>query len=929
VSQGTYNLYIDGTLIDRAATNCELLSATLYSRGGIPSLSFRRKGYVLVSQPDPWDAQPVRLTRVDPDTLVETTIFSGDTCTGRLQYSPASSWVRTWQCLGLRNRADWIPVTDSNTQTDISLWNLPGDDPLVIPSREGRTVGQIVADVLEQPANKAALISYGIGNYTSPSGSGAEATVTISGGAITAVTIDNGGSGYAAAPTIFVAGGGGSGAVLTPTISGGAITAIAITNGGSGYITTPTIVFSTLPAVTIADLDTLFLIPPYRITIAGERLLQAIDSTVSNAHPNHVMHIDPAGNIRFLDQRTFAATTLQMDGTDPRVGQCELSIDWNDCYSQVEIRGTTMTRGVNVGVVPAPGSNRTDNGLAEDFAHDGLTNAQAIALWLPADFSAPNQPSGGATAIANTAGGKVVSLTITNGGYGYSAPPAVLISGGSGSGATATATVTGGAVTNLNVTGQGSGYTSIPKVTIATPGGSGQTDVGTCTCTDTTHIVVTSSNGAVSWAADYWDQTDNGRHGMLILSSDTFTDIDQFFQARVIANTSLSAGGTCTLTLDTPLPNLTYNSYQLFGLGGGASVVWRRYKVTNATYAATLQSQFPYPFAMKNSDGTSATLTSTPTANIYYQGQSAPMGFAVDPDAGTITLYKPAALVFGGGTIATPPDDVQAFLAVAVGVLQAFAPSSSTYSGTAHSTYGIQRRKTITLRDWSDYSNQSNMNLYASEYLDAIKDVFIEGTVPYYGELSWALTFGASLNLTGNGYTTGFETMAVPIVQLDMEFHEDAEGATSFTSTLHISNRRSPYSADLFLRPNIPIGGSMIGQEDFVGNDAFSAMGTGYGATMGALEGIQAAAQSGSLPGDPSTIPTNPGAYLPSQADFESLGIDVTGGYGGGQTPAAAPRQTAAPDPGLNRLLDDPAMLATGDIAGEHMKQILADIGGD
>lgn len=67
----------------------------------------------------------------------------------------------------------------------------------------------------------------------------------------------------------------------------------------------------------------------------------------------------------------------------------------------------------------------------------------------------------------------VSSITINNGGTGYdsASPPAITISGGSGTGATATATVVGGAITAVTVTNIGNGYTSTPNVTVAGSGG--------------------------------------------------------------------------------------------------------------------------------------------------------------------------------------------------------------------------------------------------------------------------------------------------------------------------------------------------------------------------------------------------------------------------------------------------------------------------
>ena len=72
----------------------------------------------------------------------------------------------------------------------------------------------------------------------------------------------------------------------------------------------------------------------------------------------------------------------------------------------------------------------------------------------------------------------VSSITIQNGGSGYSAEtatlPTITITGGGGTGATATASVLGGVITTVNVTNKGSGYTSAPTVTVTdSTGGTG------------------------------------------------------------------------------------------------------------------------------------------------------------------------------------------------------------------------------------------------------------------------------------------------------------------------------------------------------------------------------------------------------------------------------------------------------------------------
>jgi hypothetical protein len=79
----------------------------------------------------------------------------------------------------------------------------------------------------------------------------------------------------------------------------------------------------------------------------------------------------------------------------------------------------------------------------------------------------------GAAATAAFAGGIVTSITITNGGSGYTTLPTISFTGGGGTGATATAVLTPTSITSITVTAAGSGYTSAPTVGFTGGGGTG------------------------------------------------------------------------------------------------------------------------------------------------------------------------------------------------------------------------------------------------------------------------------------------------------------------------------------------------------------------------------------------------------------------------------------------------------------------------
>ena len=686
-------LTINGSTINLTSFNATLDRVVPIVKGGIPELHFSRIVGKLAALPDAWSGKTCSLT-MGSGTLV----FSGSVVGYVDRWMDPFGWVREYRALGLRNLADYVPNTDSDTLTDTSLFNLPGDDPLFIGSRAGLTVGQIVTQILTMQTNAASLNAYGIGAYTS----------------------------------------------FGPPV---------------------------LPSLTQNDLAALTVIPPWRVSISGERIIQALESFVQTCHPNHWCHIQPDGTIRFIDMRLGASNTLTL-GSDPRLGMPTLTRDYANSYGQVTVRGNTIAVPCTIQTTPWTGSGSADGGLQEDFAWGSYNNAAAIANWVPADW---NQPSIG---------------------------------------------------------GQSN-------------------DQGTCTCSDTTHVVVTSSNTAATWGTNFWAQGAGEAQAQIYLYADIIPGISQMYAARVVANTPMVAAGTSILTLDRPLPAITYNSYQLWGLSLGPSLVWRKYKVTNPNIGAALLNFFPYPVPILAAGGNAGGMTSSPVGMIQWSNgggtpyNTASMGLTVDPVNGYVYFDRPTALTFGNSV--TPPDNVIAFLPVANGSLSVTVPSSSTYSGTLYTVEGVQRTKIITVRDWKDYSNTTNMTAFANEFLASVQDVVVEGTIPYYGLLTTYLTIGASgqaISIAGNdtvhAYTTGWETLNLPVVSVEVAFQSGSEG-TSYAMALHVSNRRGRYNSDQFLRPNVT--GMQLGG----GTGVFGASAPTYAGES--PTGEQSAWQSTAVPG--------------------------------------------------------------------------------
>ena len=240
-------------------------SCTPYRRGGTPELRFSRILGPLTTLPDAWMGQQCAWFH-GTNLAGATCYFTGDVTSYVDRYDHDLGWVREYRALGLRNRADWIPVTDSNTLSDSIRFNMPANNLSTIMSRQGRTMGQAVLDVLSSYQNQAWLsgitgisTGYGIGNYTSQGygGSGTAvmgATIGTNHTTVASITLTNGGSGYTTAPTVVISGPCTVQAVFTANVSGGgAITSFTQVQAGSGYQAIPAVIISNLPSSTVND----------------------------------------------------------------------------------------------------------------------------------------------------------------------------------------------------------------------------------------------------------------------------------------------------------------------------------------------------------------------------------------------------------------------------------------------------------------------------------------------------------------------------------------------------------------------------------------------------------------------------------------------------------------------------------------------------
>lgn len=375
------------------AGNGLFLSCNVYTKDGYGSLRWMVRGGLATGLPDPFTGRAITLDLDDGTGPLR--VFTG-TAVDRQDAWTAFGWGTVFTALDLRWRGDQVPFTYPGKVPDLAQFNLDPNDPLYVPSRAGRTLGQILLDVLGQSGQVANLSAQGIGNFVT-AGSGATATAVLSGTHVIGASVAAGGSNYGTSPpNVIFTGGGGSGAtgtaVLDSGTGGGTVVSITITNGGTGYTSPPQVILSSLPIVTIDDLLAMTTIPPFPITVQGQRLIEALAGCVRAVDPNYTLVVanggPTPGDLRFLDLRAIGGPYVLIDAPPAGVGH---------------------------------------------------RRASAVAL---------------------TGGGAVTAIQVLDGGAGYGGAPTVTIAASptGGTPATATAGVAGGAVTAIGVTAGGSGY---------------------------------------------------------------------------------------------------------------------------------------------------------------------------------------------------------------------------------------------------------------------------------------------------------------------------------------------------------------------------------------------------------------------------------------------------------------------------------------
>ena len=216
-------------------------------------------------------------------------------------------------------------------------------------------------------------------------------------------------------------------------------------------------------------------------------------------------------------QPTYSVTSVAVNNQGGGYGKTNPTIKFSapEAPGGVQATGTANMTGTS--------PNRTISSISVGQAGSGYLSPPAITI--------TGGTGSGAilTAVLGTPVNKVTSITITNGGSGYTANPTVTLGNtGGGSGANITANrIATNWITGITLTSGGSGYTNIPTVTLGSTGtGSGAAfTVTTANTNIVTGISITDAGSGYTSAPTITLNTTGGGSGATFTVSTGTTNV--------------------------------------------------------------------------------------------------------------------------------------------------------------------------------------------------------------------------------------------------------------------------------------------------------------------------------------------------------------------------------------------------------------------
>jgi hypothetical protein len=232
------------------------------------------------------------------------------------------------------------------------------------------------------------------------------------------------------------------------------------------------------------------------------------------------------------------------------------------------------------------------------------------------------------SAVGSCGNQPVTSITVTNGGTGYTSAPTVVISGGVG--ATAVATVSGGSVTGVTITNNGYSYSAVPVVTFIGGGGSGATATAAIGVNTTVGCAVTYGGSNYTSSSTVNVVLSGGTN--TVPATGTATVVNGSITGIVMTNTGTYTAGS-------------YPTSVLF--------IPTNTNLTLASSIGTLKTGNVNGIGGSISSSTNLTRTFNATANYEFNGTQPQVTTDLPPTVGNLTINNAAGVTLSSGATIT------------------------------------------------------------------------------------------------------------------------------------------------------------------------------------------------------------------------------------------------------------------------------------
>ena len=230
---------------------------------------------------------------------------------------------------------------------------------------------------------------------------------------------------------------------------------------------------------------------------------------------------------------------------------------------------------------------------------------------------------------------------------------------------------------------------------------------GTVSVTSSTTVNYTSTSAVEVWPIGYWDQS-HQQGTINFAASSLGGSYVQFWSARIVTCSALTAAGTASFTIDNPLPNNNYNSATITGLSTGPSVVWTPSirSLTIGALATSCQPEHLPPGVRKRVPAPGRPCCPPPWGSSSgTMAATSPLAYTFNTTTGKIRFIAPTYVIANN---AEPPD-VWIYQPITTNNLYAVYPGDTigppqtpNYSGTSNSVDGLRKTLTVTIDQWTD-----------------------------------------------------------------------------------------------------------------------------------------------------------------------------------------------------------------------------------